>query len=84
VAAQYSGNKAALIPLYDALLTAVKSLGTDVEIAPKKNNVSILRSKQFAILHPSSSRGLEERNRPRTEGLAQTSVFAGLAASRDY
>ena len=36
VASQYAGPKAALRPVYDAILAAVKQLGKDVEVAPKK------------------------------------------------
>lgn len=53
VAAQYAGNKAALKPIYDALMEAAKNCG-EVEIAPKKAYVSLRRSKQFAIIQPST------------------------------
>ena len=59
VSAQYAGKKAALFPVYEALLKVVRSLGGDVEIAPKKNNVSIRRSKQFALLQPSTATRLD-------------------------
>jgi Domain of unknown function (DUF5655)/Domain of unknown function (DUF4287) len=59
VTAQYAGKKAALMPLYEALLKVVESFGSDVEIAPKKNNVSIRRSKQFALLQPSTADRLD-------------------------
>jgi Domain of unknown function (DUF4287)/Domain of unknown function (DUF5655) len=59
VAAQYAGKKSALIPLYSALEKVMKSLGSDVEIAPKKNNVSIRRSKQFALLQPSTAERID-------------------------
>ena len=59
VTAQYAGKKSALIPIYDALVSLAKSLGSDVEIAPKKNNVSIRRSKQFALLQPSTADRLD-------------------------
>ena len=54
VAAQYAGPKAALKPVYDAVIKAAKSLGKDVEIAPKKTYVSLRRNKQFAIVQPST------------------------------
>jgi hypothetical protein len=53
VAAQYAGDKAALKPIYDALIKAAKSCG-EIEIAPKKAYVSLRRSKQFAIIQPST------------------------------
>ena len=55
VAAQFSGAKAALRPIYDALVKAVTGLGKDVELAPKKANVSVRRAKQFALLQASTA-----------------------------
>lgn len=54
VAAQYSGAKAELKPIYDALIKAVQKFGKDVEIAPKKTYVSLRRSKQFGLIQPST------------------------------
>lgn len=54
VAAQYAGAKADLRPIYEALLTHVKSLGSDVEVAPKKSSVSLRRKKQFALITPAT------------------------------
>lgn len=53
VAAQYAGDKAALLPIYDALIKVAKNCGA-MEIAPKKAYVSLRRSKQFAIIQPST------------------------------
>lgn len=55
VAAQYAGAKAELRPLYDKLIEAVQQFGADVEVAPKKSNVSLRRSKQFALIQPSTA-----------------------------
>jgi hypothetical protein len=55
VEAQYSGDKAALRPIYEAVLAAVKKFGLDVEVSPKKAYVSLRRSKQFAIVQPSTA-----------------------------
>jgi hypothetical protein len=54
VVMQYSGRKAALRPIYDALATAVSKFGKDVEIAPKKTYVSLRRNKQFGLIQPST------------------------------
>jgi predicted transport protein len=59
VAAQYEGAKAALRPIYDKLESAIKKLGKDVEFAPKKAYVSVRRSKQFAIIQPSTATRLD-------------------------
>jgi len=51
---QYSGIKAGLRPIYDAIIEGVSEFGEDVEIAPKKAYVRLRRSKQFAIIQPST------------------------------
>ncbi|SEN71644.1 DUF4287 domain-containing protein [Cryobacterium luteum] len=59
VDAQYSGPKASLRPLYDALIDAVSRFGSDVEVAPKKASVSLRRHKQFALIEPASAKRLQ-------------------------
>jgi hypothetical protein len=54
VAAMFEGDKAALRPIYDALMTAILGFGTDIEQAPKKGYMSLRRKTQFATLHPST------------------------------
>ncbi|MCG8435338.1 MAG: DUF4287 domain-containing protein [Gammaproteobacteria bacterium] len=54
VTVQYSGDKAALKPIYNALVAAVKKFGKDVEISPKKTYVSLRRKKQFALIQAST------------------------------
>lgn len=54
VAAQYSGAKAALKPIHDAVVKIVQAFGSDVEISPKKTSVSLRRSKQFALIQPAT------------------------------
>lgn len=54
IAAQYSGPKEALRPLFEEIVTFAKSLGPDVEIAPKKASVSLRRKKQFALVTPAT------------------------------
>lgn len=44
LAAQYSGVKAALKPLYDQLISYINSLGNDIELSPKKAYVSLRRN----------------------------------------
>jgi len=55
----FAGRKSDLRPLYDHLIKIVKGFGSDVEIAPKKANVSIRRSKQFALFQPSTATRLD-------------------------
>ena len=59
VAAQYSGAKAGLRPVYDALARKVQAFGKDVDLAPKKAYVSLRRSKQFGLLQPSTATRLD-------------------------
>jgi len=54
IAAQYSGAKASLKPLHDSLVAFAKSLGDDVELAPKKISHSLRRKKQFALIIPAT------------------------------
>jgi hypothetical protein len=54
MAAMFAGPKEALRPIHDRLVAIVQGLGGDVELAPKKGYVSARRSKQFAILQPST------------------------------
>jgi len=56
VDAQYEGQKAALRPLYDTLIAAVRGFGDDVEAAPKRTYVSLRRKKQFALVQPGPGR----------------------------
>lgn len=53
VRAQYAG-KEALRPIYESLIKAVSKFGNDVELAPKKAGVSLRRSKQFALIEPTT------------------------------
>lgn len=55
VAAQYSGKKEPLRPILDAVLAATSGFGGDVEVSPKKRSVSLRRSKQFAVVQPSTN-----------------------------
>jgi hypothetical protein len=59
VAAQYSGAKAALKPAYDKLAKMIEGFGKDVEFSPKKAYVSLRRSKQFALIQPSTATRLD-------------------------
>jgi hypothetical protein len=59
VAAQYAGAKAALRPHYEKLAAAVAKFGPDVELSPRKTYVSLRRSKQFALIQPSTADRLD-------------------------
>ena len=59
VAALFAGAKQNLRPLYDAVVDAVVGFGADVEVAPKKANVSLRRRRQFALIQPSTATRLD-------------------------
>jgi Domain of unknown function (DUF5655)/Domain of unknown function (DUF4287) len=59
VADLYTGKKAGLKPLHDALMTAITTFGNDIELAPKKGYVSLRRKKQFAMIQPTTATRLD-------------------------
>jgi hypothetical protein len=56
--ALYTGPKAALRPIHEALLAAMRDFG-DFEEAPKKTYVSYRRKKQFAMIGPATNSRVE-------------------------
>ena len=47
-------GKTGMRPVYDAIAAVALALGPDVELAPKKANVSVRRRRQFALIQPST------------------------------
>lgn len=86
VGVQYKGPKAGLRPVYDAIIKVVSSLGTDVEVAPKKAYVSIRRSKQFALVQPSTKDrvdvGINLKGQPPTARLEKSGSFNTMVSHR--
>lgn len=56
--ALYTGPKAALRPIHEALLAKMKALG-DFETAPKQKYISYRRNKQFAMIGPATNTRVE-------------------------
>jgi hypothetical protein len=50
----YSGDRAALRPIYDQLAATARKLGQDVELTVCKTYVGIRRARQFAMLKPTT------------------------------
>jgi hypothetical protein len=86
VAAQYVGPKAALRPVYDALVALVRTFGSDVEVSPKKAYVSLRRSKQFAIVQPTTGTrvdvGINLKDQPATDRLENSGNFNAMVSHR--
>jgi len=86
VAAQYAGKKAALRPIYDALVAAVSRFGKDVEVSPKKTYVSLRRTKQFALIQPSTATrvdvGICMKGEPTTDRLEASGSFNAMCSHR--
>jgi hypothetical protein len=85
VAAQYAGEKASLKPIYDEIVKAVKACG-EFEIAPKKAYVSLRRSKQFAIVQPSTKSrvdlGINLKGEPAKGKLEASGRFNAMVSHR--
>lgn len=68
----YTGPKAALRPIHDVLMTAIRGFGP-FEEAPKQTYVSLRRKKQFAMIGPATNSrvevGLNLKNLEPTERL---------------
>ena len=58
VAALYTGPKAAMRPIHDALMARINVFGV-FETSPKKTYVSLRRKKQFAMLGPATNTRVE-------------------------
>lgn len=86
VEAQYAGAKAALRPIYDALITAIGKFGSDVEVSPKKTYVSLRRSKQFALIQPSTATrvdvGINFKGEPAKGRLEESGSFNSMVSHR--
>jgi hypothetical protein len=83
---QYAGPKSELRPIYEALVKAMRKLGTDVEAAPKKAYVSFRRGKQFAIVQPSTKTrvdvGINIKGQPADGRLEVSGSFNAMVSHR--
>jgi predicted transport protein len=86
VDSQFAGPKAALRPIYDALIREVSRFGPDVEVAPKKTYVSLRRSKQFGLIQPTTKTrvdvGLNLKGTPPAGRLEASGSFNAMVSHR--
>ncbi len=85
VAGQYKG-KEALFPIYEQLISFVKTLGSDVTITPKKGSVSIIRKRQFLLIKPATKTridlGFKLKDKPTTDRLENSGPFGTMCTHR--
>lgn len=82
---QYKG-KENLFPIYEKLIVLMNTFGSDVNIVPKKTSVSLVRKKQFALIHPASKTridlGLKLKDKPTGERLGDSGSFGTMCTHR--
>lgn len=85
VSKQYQG-KEVLKPIYEKLIQVVKKFGKDVVITPKKDSVSIIRKKQFALIKPATKTridlGLKFKDKPISGRLENSGPFGAMCTHR--
>jgi Domain of unknown function (DUF5655)/Domain of unknown function (DUF4287) len=86
IEAMYAGDRAALRPIHDRIMREVAGFGGDVEVAPKKGYVSLRRSKQFALIQPSTKTrvdvGLVLKGEPAAGRLENSGSFNAMVTHR--
>ena len=82
---QYAG-KESLIPVYNELITFIKTLGSDITITPKKGSVSIIRKRQFVLIKPATKTridlGFKLKDKPVSERLENSGPFGTMCTHR--
>lgn len=79
-------SKEALKPIYDALIKEISKLGDDITITPKKDSVSLIRQRQFALIKPATKvridLGLKLKDKPTNERLGNSGPFGTMCTHR--
>ena len=82
---QYKG-KEELRPIYEKLVDEILKFGSDITKAPKKDSVSMIRKRQFALIKPATKTridlGLKIKNKPITERLENSGPFGTMCTHR--
>ena len=85
VSGQYRG-KENLLPIYEALIKYVNTLGKDVTVTPKKASVSIIRKRQFILIKPATKTridlGFKLKDKPTTKRLENSGPFGTMCTHR--
>lgn len=82
---QYKG-KEDLRPIYEKLVEHIMKFGNDVVLTPKKDSVSMIRKRQFALVKPATKTridlGLKLKDKPTTERLGNSGPFGSMCTHR--
>lgn len=85
VTTQYQG-KEDLREIYEALLEMVKKFGKDVVVTPKKDSVSLIRKRQFALIKPATKTridlGLKLVGKEKSARLGDSGPFGTMCTHR--
>ena len=85
LANQYKG-KEVLRPIYDKLIEMISTFGDDITRTPKKDSVSMIRKKQFALIKPATKTridlGLKLKGKPTTDRLGNSGPFGTMCTHR--
>jgi predicted transport protein len=83
VDAQYAGPKAALRPVYDALVEAVRAFGSDVQVMPRKSQVTFTRETTFAVVRAATKTRVDVALKLHGDGPTSRLVADPMAAKSD-
>jgi predicted transport protein len=82
---QYAG-KETLLPIYNKLMSEIKKISKELTITPKKDSVSFIRKKQFALIKPGTKTridlGLKLTGKPTTKRLESSGPFGAMCTHR--
>lgn len=85
IANQYQG-KEHLKPIYDKLIAEISTFGDDITRTPKKDSVSMIRKRQFALIKPATKSridlGLKLKGKPTTDRLGNSGPFGTMCTHR--
>lgn len=82
---QYNG-KEVLKPIYELLVGKILLFGDDITKTPKKDSVSMIRKRQFALIKPATKTridlGLKLKDKPITDRLENSGPFGAMCTHR--
>ena len=83
---QYAGPKQDLKPIYEKLIVTISKFGNDITITPKKDSVSLIRKRQFALIKPATKTridlGLKIKDKDSDGRLEDSGPFGAMCTHR--